>query len=120
MATNEKLKAIEDFLAGLISNDIEKMPFAEDVVLVSPIDPDYPLVGKRAATDFLRTKVFPKIPVRKAEIELTWSMAIAWERCGRRHLPRLAERKSWCRFSTSFGSSRGRSRNCARISIQVL
>ena len=45
------------------------MPFAEDVVLVSPIDPDHPLVGKRAATDFLRTKVFPKIPVRKAEIE---------------------------------------------------
>src|SRR3954470_6073477 len=66
---DEKLKAIEDFLAGLTSNDVEKMPFADDMVLTSPIDPDHPLVGKTAAIDFLKTQVFPKIPVRKAEIE---------------------------------------------------
>jgi|SRR5882724_1151949 len=69
MAKDAKLRAIEDFLAGLTSNDVDKMPFADDIVLTSPIDPDHPLVGKRAAIGFLRTKVFPKIPVRKAEIE---------------------------------------------------
>ena len=69
MATDERLKAIDDFLDGLTSNDVDKMPFADDIVLVSPIDPDHPLVGKRAAIDFLKTKVFPKIPVRKAEVE---------------------------------------------------
>jgi ketosteroid isomerase-like protein len=69
MPMDERLKAIDDFLDGLTSNDVEKMPFADDIVLVSPIDPDHPLVGKRAAIDFLETKVFPKIPVRKAEVE---------------------------------------------------
>ena len=69
MAVDERLKAIDDFLDGLTSNDVEKMPFADDIVLVSPIDPDHPLVGKHAAVDFLETKVFPKIPVRKAEVE---------------------------------------------------
>ena len=96
------------------------MPFAEDVVLVSPIDPHHPLVGKRAATDFLRTKVFPKIPVRKAEIELTWSMAMSWERCGRRHLPRLAGAEIVVPIFDFFRIVKGEIRNCARISIQVL
>jgi ketosteroid isomerase-like protein len=68
-ANDDKLKAIEDFLAGLTSNDLEKMPFANDIVLISPIDPGHPMVGRQAAFDFLKTRVFPRIPVRKAEIE---------------------------------------------------
>ncbi len=66
---DNKFKAIEDFLAGLTSNDGEKMPFANDIVLTTPIDPEHPLIGKQAAFDFLKARVFPRIPVRKAEIE---------------------------------------------------
>jgi ketosteroid isomerase-like protein len=70
MAANDnKLVAIENFLAGLTSNDIDRMPLADDILLVSPIDPQYPLVGKQAVFDFLKTRVFPKIPVCKAEVE---------------------------------------------------
>jgi predicted SnoaL-like aldol condensation-catalyzing enzyme len=70
MAANDnRLAAIENFLAALTSNNVEQMPFADDILLVSPIDPQHPLVGKQAVFDFLKTRVFPKIPVRKAEIE---------------------------------------------------
>jgi predicted SnoaL-like aldol condensation-catalyzing enzyme len=70
MAANDnKLVAIENFLAGLTSNDIDRMPLADDILLVSPIDPQHPLVGKQAVFDFLKTRVFPKIPVCKAEVE---------------------------------------------------
>jgi ketosteroid isomerase-like protein len=70
MATNDsRLAAIESFLNGLTSNDVERMPFSDDILLVSPIDPKHPLVGKQAVFDFLKTRVFPKIPVRKAEVE---------------------------------------------------
>lgn len=68
-ASDEKLKAIEHFLAGLTSNDFDKMPFADDIVLISPIDPEHPVVGKSAAAEFLRKRVFPRIPVRRAEVE---------------------------------------------------
>ena len=68
-ANDEKLRAIDKFLAGLTSNDVEKMPLANDSVLISPIDPGHPLVGKPAVIDFLKKRVFPRIPVRKAEVE---------------------------------------------------
>ena len=34
---DEKLQAIHKFLDGLTKDDVEKMPFAEDVVLASPL-----------------------------------------------------------------------------------
>ena len=68
-ASTDKLRAIEDFLSGLTTNDVEKMPLADDILLVSPIDPDHALKGRRAVAAFLETRVFPKIPVRKAEVE---------------------------------------------------
>ncbi|MEN3380231.1 MAG: glyoxylase family protein [Hyphomicrobiales bacterium] len=72
MADNKqdpRLRAIDAFLAGLTSNDVDKMPFADDILLASPLDPDHPLKGKAAAIHFLKTRVFPTIPVRKAEVE---------------------------------------------------
>jgi len=38
-------------------------------VLTSPPDPEYPLIVKAAAAEFLHTRVFPRIPVHKAEVE---------------------------------------------------
>jgi ketosteroid isomerase-like protein len=69
IADDAKLRAIDNFLAGLTSNDVEKMPLASDIVLTSPIDPGHPLVGKPAVVDFLKRRVFPRIPVRKAQVE---------------------------------------------------
>src|SRR4051794_1130683 len=64
-----RLRAIDAFLAGLTSNDADKMPFADDILLASPLDPDHPLKGKAAVVQFLKTRVFPTIPVRKAKVE---------------------------------------------------
>ena len=64
-----KISAVGAFLRGLTENSVEKMPLAQDVVLKSPLDPDHPLLGKEAAVEFLKSRVFPRIPVRKAEIE---------------------------------------------------
>ncbi|WP_291693885.1 nuclear transport factor 2 family protein [Bradyrhizobium sp.] len=69
VADDDGLRAVESFLDGLTSNDVGRMPLAEDIVLISPIDPQHPLVGRNVAIDFLQTRVFPKIPVRKAEVE---------------------------------------------------
>jgi predicted SnoaL-like aldol condensation-catalyzing enzyme len=66
---DQRLQAIDAFLAGLTSNDVAKMPFADDILLASPLDPGHPLKGKAAAIQFLENHVFPTIPVRKAEVE---------------------------------------------------
>jgi ketosteroid isomerase-like protein len=65
----EKLRAVEAFLQGLTRNNTRMMPFAPDVVLKSPLDPEHPAVGREAAVAFLEDRVFPRIPVRKAEVE---------------------------------------------------
>jgi limonene-1,2-epoxide hydrolase len=67
--TDSKIAAVEAFLGGLTQNSVDKMPLAPDVVIKSPLDPEHPLVGRQAAVAFLETRVFPRIPVRKAEVE---------------------------------------------------
>ena len=64
-----KVQAVESFLAGLVDSDLSKMPFAADVVLAGPLDPEHPAVGKEAVIRFLKTRVFPRIHVRSAEVE---------------------------------------------------
>jgi limonene-1,2-epoxide hydrolase len=64
-----KISAVEAFLSGLTENSVEKMPLHPNVVLKSPLDPDHPLLGREAAVEFLKSRVFPRIPVRKAEVE---------------------------------------------------
>jgi limonene-1,2-epoxide hydrolase len=66
---DERLRTIHAFLKGLTKDDVDQMPFAPDIVLASPLDPEHPMVGRDAAIRFLKTRVFPSIPVRKAEIE---------------------------------------------------
>jgi hypothetical protein len=66
---DHRLQAIHAFLEGLTEDNVQKMPFASDIVLASPLDPEHPLIGRDAAIQFLETRVFPKIPVRKAEVE---------------------------------------------------
>jgi predicted SnoaL-like aldol condensation-catalyzing enzyme len=66
---DQKLRAVQAFLDGLVSKDVERMPLAADLMLTSPLDPEHPLIGKEAAAEFLRTRVFPRIPVHKAEVE---------------------------------------------------
>jgi predicted SnoaL-like aldol condensation-catalyzing enzyme len=66
---DQKIEAVQAFLDGLTAGDVEKMPLAADVILKSPLDPDHPLIGKAAAAEFLKTRVFPRIPVRKAAVE---------------------------------------------------
>src|SRR5256885_6607111 len=63
------VKAVEAFLDGLTQNSVERMPFAPDIVLKSPLDPEHPSVGRAAAFAFLTERVFPRIPIRKAEVE---------------------------------------------------
>jgi ketosteroid isomerase-like protein len=65
----DKVQAVEAFLEGLTLNNIDMMPFAADVVIKSPLDPEHPSVGREAAFTFLTERVFPRIPVRKAEVE---------------------------------------------------
>jgi predicted ester cyclase len=65
----EKLRIVEAFLEGLTRSSIDMMPFASDVVLKSPLDPEHPSVGREAAFAFLANRVFPRIPVRKAQVE---------------------------------------------------
>ena len=64
-----RISALEAVIAGLTHNSVDKMPLHPDVVLKSPLDPDHPLRGKEAAVAFLERQVFPRIPVRKAEVE---------------------------------------------------
>ena len=45
------------------------MPFDPDIVLISPLDPEHPKKGKEQAIEFLKTHVFPKIPVRAAKVK---------------------------------------------------
>jgi len=66
---DRRLLAIDAFLKGLTEDDVDRMPFARDVILASPLDPEHPLIGRDAAVQFLKTRVFPNIPVRKAEVE---------------------------------------------------
>ena len=66
---DERLRPIYAFLKGLTEDDVDQMPFAPDIVLASPLDPDHPLIGRDAAIQFLKTRVFPSIPVRKADVE---------------------------------------------------
>lgn len=63
------IQAVEAFLSGLVESDVERMPFAPDVVLASPLDPGHPAVGKEAVVQFLETRVFPRIPVHDAQVE---------------------------------------------------
>ena len=42
----QKLRAVQAFLDGLVNKDIERMPLAADLVLMSPLDPEHPLIGK--------------------------------------------------------------------------
>lgn len=65
----DMISAVEAFLEGLTHNNIDMMPLAPDVVLKSPLDPEHPSIGREAAFDFLTSRVFPRIPVRKAEVE---------------------------------------------------
>lgn len=64
-----RISAVEAFLSGLTANSVDKMPLHPDLVLKSPLDPDHPLRGKAAAVAFLESRVFPRIPVRKAHVE---------------------------------------------------
>ena len=64
-----RISAVEAFLGGLTDNSVDRMPLHPDVVLTSPLDPDHPLRGRDAAVAFLERQVFPRIPVRKAEVE---------------------------------------------------
>jgi limonene-1,2-epoxide hydrolase len=66
---DHRLRAIHAFLEGLTEDNVQKMPFASDIVLASPLDPEHPVIGRDAAIQFLKTRVFPKIPVRKADVE---------------------------------------------------
>jgi limonene-1,2-epoxide hydrolase len=80
---NAKISAVEAFLAGLTTNDIAKMPFAPDIVLASPLDPEHPARGRDAVIAFLKKRVFPKVPVRSARVERHIvegdSVATLWE-----------------------------------------
>jgi len=67
--TDPRIIAVEAFLGGLTDNSVDRMPLHPDVVLKSPLDPDHPLRGREAAVAFLESRVFPRIPVRKAEVE---------------------------------------------------
>jgi ketosteroid isomerase-like protein len=64
-----RLRAIHAFLDGLTKADVERMPLAPDIVLASPLDPEHPLTGKESVVQFLKTRVFPKIPVRDTQVE---------------------------------------------------
>jgi SnoaL-like domain len=64
-----KIQAVEAFLSGLVESDVNKMPFAADVILASPLDPEHPAVGREAVVQFIKTRVFPRIPVRNAKVE---------------------------------------------------
>jgi limonene-1,2-epoxide hydrolase len=63
------ITAVEAFLRGLTENSVAKMPLHPNVMLQSPLDPDHPARGRAAAIEFLERRVFPRIPVRKAEVE---------------------------------------------------
>lgn len=63
------VRAVEAFLEGLVKRSVDGMPFAPDIVLISPLDPANPKRGREQAFEFLKTRVFPKIPVRAATVE---------------------------------------------------
>ena len=63
------IRAVEQFLSGLTKGDVDKMPFAPNVILTTPLDPTHPAIGKEAVVQFLKTELFPKIAVRGAKVE---------------------------------------------------
>jgi limonene-1,2-epoxide hydrolase len=64
-----QIAAVEAFLAGLTRNDVRAMPFADDVLLTSPLDPGNPARGRDQVIAFLQNEVFPKVPVASAKVE---------------------------------------------------
>jgi predicted SnoaL-like aldol condensation-catalyzing enzyme len=66
---DESIRPVEAFLKGLGTNNVEIMPLAADIVPTSPLDPDHPAAGREAVVEFLEKRVFPRVPVRKADIE---------------------------------------------------
>lgn len=65
----ENTRAVEAFLNGLTRNSVDLMPFAPHVILKSPLDPLHPSIGEDAVRAFLTTRVFPEIPVQRADVE---------------------------------------------------
>jgi hypothetical protein len=113
-----KLPAVQAFLDGLVSKDIEGMPLAADLLLTSPLDPEHPLIGKAAAAEFLHTRVFPRISVHKAEVERHVMegecVATLWKATF--VLPR--NKQAVVPISISFASSTARSKRSGPISIR--
>ena len=64
-----QIAAVEAFIMGLTRNDVRAMPFADDILLTSPLDPGHPARGRDAVIAFLQKEVFPKVPVASAKIE---------------------------------------------------
>jgi limonene-1,2-epoxide hydrolase len=64
-----QIAAVEAFLTGLTHNDVRAMPFADDILLTSPLDPSHPARGRDAVIAFLQKEVFPKVPVASAKVE---------------------------------------------------
>ena len=64
-----QIAAVGAFLTGLTKNSVDAMPFADDILLTSPLDPAHPARGPEAVIAFLEDQVFPKVPVASARIE---------------------------------------------------
>jgi limonene-1,2-epoxide hydrolase len=64
-----QIAAVEAFLTGLTKNSVNAMPFADDILLTSPLDPAHPAHGRHAVVAFLENQVFPKVPVASAKVE---------------------------------------------------
>jgi limonene-1,2-epoxide hydrolase len=64
-----QIAAVEAFITGLTKNRVEAMPFADDILLTSPLDPAHPAHGREAVVAFLENQVFPKLPIASARIE---------------------------------------------------
>ena len=64
-----QIAAVEAFLTGLTRNSVEAMPFADDILLTSPLDPAHPAHGRQEVVAFLPNQVFPNVPVAAAKIE---------------------------------------------------
>jgi predicted SnoaL-like aldol condensation-catalyzing enzyme len=64
-----QIAAVEAFLTGLTRNSVEAMPFADDILLTSPLAPEHPARGRKEVVDFLENQVFPNVPVAAAKVE---------------------------------------------------
>jgi limonene-1,2-epoxide hydrolase len=64
-----QIAAVEAFLTGLTKNDVRAMPFAGDILLTSPLDPEHPAHGRKEVVAFLEKEIFPKVPVASAKVE---------------------------------------------------